>query len=75
MDFAEGPCGGWVAFPGGWPHALQVTTATDFQEGRAQPWRCSAPPGGTAQAEERHTTVVVRNKTLQRDSLGYLGAL
>lgn len=64
-----------MAFPGGWPHALQVTTATDFQEGRAQLWWCSAPPGGTAQAEERHTTVVVRNKTLQRDSLGYLGAL
>lgn len=75
MDFAEGPCGGWVAFPGGWPHVLQLTTAIDFQEGRAQLWRCSAPPGGTAQAEERHTIVVVKNKTLQLESLGLLGAL
>lgn len=48
LQWLLGLRGGCVAFPGEWPCALWLTAAEDVQEGRAQPWWCSAPLGRAA---------------------------
>ena len=53
MDQLEGPSGGWVALPDGWRHPVQVSTAGDVQEGRAQTWPCLLILVGQGGPEER----------------------